>query len=122
MIASIDLHALKKVNDQMGHSAGDSLICHTADHIARVFPGKCYRIGGDEFVVIDTELEESAFRKAIATMKENMAQEGISVSVGISWRCSRCNIKEQFDEADRQMYQTKATFYSLHDNDRRREH
>lgn len=121
-IASIDLNGLKKVNDQMGHSAGDSLICHTADHIARVFPGKCYRIGGDEFVVIDTELEESAFRKAIATMKENMEKEGISVSVGISWRCSRCNIKEQFDEADRQMYQTKATFYSLHDNDRRREH
>lgn len=59
--------------DQMGHSAGDSLIRHTADHIDRVFPGRCYRIGGDEFVAIDTELEESAFQKAISTMKENMA-------------------------------------------------
>ena len=73
-------------------------------------------------MVIDTELEKSAFRKAIFTMKENMAQAGVSVSVGISWRGSRCSKKEQFDEADRQMYQTKAIFYSSHNNDRRQEH
>ena len=60
-VASIDLNGLKNVNDQMGHSAGDSLIRCTADHIGRVFPGRSYRIGGDEFLVIDTELEESAF-------------------------------------------------------------
>lgn len=119
-VASIDLNGLKKVNDQMGHSAGDRLIRCTADHITRVFPKKSYRIGGDEFVVIDTELEESAFRKAVSTMQANMAQDGISVSMGISWRCSRCNIKEQFDEADRLMYRAKAEFYSSYDNDRRR--
>lgn len=60
-VASINLNGLKNVNDQMGHSAGDSLIRCTADHIGRVFPGRSYRIGGDEFLVIDTELEESAF-------------------------------------------------------------
>ena len=119
-VASIDLNALKKVNDQMGHSAGDSLICCTADHIARVFPGRAYRIGGDEFLVIDTELEESVFRKAISAMQANMAQDGISVSTGISWRCGCCNIKEQFDEADRLMYRAKAEFYSSFNNDRRR--
>ena len=85
-----------------------------------MFPGKAYRIGGDEFAVIDTESEESAFQKATSTMQENMVQDGISVSLGISWRCSRCNIKEQFDEADRLMYRAKAEFYSSYDNDRRR--
>ena len=119
-VASIDLNGLKKVNDQMGHSAGDSLIRCTAGHIARVFPGRSYRIGGDEFLVIDTELEEIAFRKAISAMQANMAQDRISVSMGISWRHSRCNIKEQFDEADRLMYRAKAEFYSSSDNDRRR--
>ena len=62
-VASIDLNELKKVNDKMGHSAGDNLIRRAADHIARVFPGKAYRIGGDEFAIIDTESEESAFQK-----------------------------------------------------------
>lgn len=119
-VTSIDLNGLKKVNDQMGHSAGDRLICCAADHIARAFPGKSYRIGGDEFLVIDTELDESTFRKAISVMQANMAQEGISVSMGISWRCSHCNIKEQFDEADGLMYRAKAEFYSLYENDRRR--
>ena len=119
-LASIDVNGLKKINCQMGHSAGDSLICCTAKHIARVFPGRSYRIGGDEFLVIDTELDESAFRKALSIMRANMAQDGISVSVGISWRCGCCNIKEQFDEADRLMYRAKAEFYSSYDNDRRR--
>lgn len=119
-VASIDLNGLKKVNDQMGHSAGDNLICCTADHIAHVFPGKSYRIGGDEFLVIDTELDENAFRKALSVMQVNMEQDGISVSMGISWRCGHCNIKEQFDEADRLMYQAKAQFYSLYENDRRK--
>ena len=119
-VATIDLNGLKKVNDQMGHSAGDSLIRRTAEHIAHVFPGKAYRIGGDEFLVIDTELGEGAFRKNVSDMQEKMAQDGISVSLGISWRCSRCSIKEQFDEADRLMYRAKAEFYSSYDNDRRR--
>lgn len=119
-VAAIDLNGLKQVNDRKGHRTGDILICRTANHIACMFPGRCYRIGGDEFVVIDTELEEDAFRKAITTMKENMEQDDISVSIGISWKGSHCNIEEQFDEADRQMYQAKAAFYSSHDTDRRK--
>lgn len=117
-VACIDLNGLKKVNDQKGHSAGDGLIRRTADHIACVFPGRCYRIGGDEFVVIDTESEEPAFRDAISTLKANLAQDGVSVSVGLSWRSGCCNIKEQFDEADRQMYRAKARFYSSYEHDR----
>lgn len=119
-VAAIDLNGLKPVNDRGGHSAGDSRIRCTANHIAAVFAGKCYRIGGDEFVVIDTELEEGAFQEAIAAMKKKMEQDDISVSVGISWRKSHCEIEEQFDEADRQMYQEKAAFYSLQNHDRRK--
>lgn len=119
-IAAIDLNGLKQVNDHKGHRIGDNLICRTANHISHMFADKCYRIGGDEFVVIDTELKEDAFREAIATMKKNMEQDNISVSVGISWKCDHCDIEEQFDEADRQMYQAKATFYSSREHDRRK--
>lgn len=119
-MAAIDLNGLKQVNDQKGHRTGDNLICCTANHIAYMFAEKCYRIGGDEFIIIDTELDEDAFRQAIATLKENMEQDGISVSIGISWRGSNCNIEEQFDEADRKMYQAKAIFYSSRDTDRRK--
>lgn len=60
-VAAIDLNGLKRVNDRMGHSAGDHLICRAANHIASMFAGRCYRIGGDEFVVIDSKMEEEAF-------------------------------------------------------------
>lgn len=119
-VVAIDLNGLKQVNDRKGHRTGDNLICRTANHIACMFTGRCYRIGGDEFVVIDTELEEEALQKAISTMKKNMEQDGISVSIGISWRGNHCNIEEQLDEADKQMYQAKAAFYSSHDTDRRK--
>ena len=65
-------------------------------------------------------MERDAFREAIAAMKNDMKKDGISVSVGISWRDSHCNVEEQLDEADRQMYQAKAIFYSSRDNDRRK--
>lgn len=119
-MAAIDLNGLKQVNDHKGHRAGDRLICRTAEHITNIFAGRCYRIGGDEFVVVDTELEEGAFRNAIAAMKTDMERDGISVSVGISWRESHCNSEEQFDEADRQMYRAKTAFYTSGDTDRRK--
>ena len=85
-----------------------------------MFAGECYRIGGDEFAVIDNKLEEEAFRKAVAAAKESMEQDGISVSIGVSWRGGDCSIKEQLDEADRQMCRAKAEFYSSQEHDRRK--
>lgn len=109
-MAVIDLNELEEINDPMGHCAGDSLICRTAKHIAGEFTGSCYRIDGDEFVVIDSELEKEAFRAAVGAAKKNMEQDGISVSTDISWRDGRCSVEEQFDEADRQMDQEKLRF------------
>lgn len=111
-IAYIDLNELKKINDKMGHSAGDNLIRCTAYHITYIFPEKAYRIGGDEFVIIDTELDEDQFTKAISKMKENIKNDGIKISLGISWRDKNCNIKQQCDEADSQMYKEKAIYYN----------
>lgn len=57
----IDLNGLKKVNDEYGHEAGDFLIQKVAKNISKVFYGNIYRIGGDEFVVISTEIKEKLF-------------------------------------------------------------
>ncbi|MGN1393783.1 MAG: diguanylate cyclase domain-containing protein [Succinivibrionaceae bacterium] len=54
-IFAIDLNYLKKMNDTLGHSAGDALIKDCANclraSVAGIIENRIYRIGGDEFIV-----------------------------------------------------------------------
>ena len=119
-IAYFDLNGLKAVNDRLGHSAGDNLLYRTAAHILRVFDQQAYRIGGDEFVVVDDQRDESRFREAVDAVCKSMAQNGISCAVGLSWQSPSENVEEQFNQADHLMYREKRRFYSIQGNDRRK--
>ena len=118
-IACFDLNGLKETNDRMGHSAGDELLCKVAGELRKVFGDKAYRIGGDEFVVVDDTLEETAFQDAVRAAEEGMAAVGICCSVGASWRAGPVCVREQLDEADRRMYEAKRRYYSVQAHDRR---
>lgn len=57
----IDMDRLKKINDTLGHDAGDQLICFVASQIAKRYPqNSLARLGGDEFAcfVKDTDREQ----------------------------------------------------------------
>ena len=110
-VACFDLNGLKEWNDKMGHPAGDELIRKTALHIASVFPDKTYRIGGDEFVVLDDEKSEESFRASVARVLARMEENHIGISAGLSWRSEGCNVWTQYEEADRLMYREKQAFY-----------
>jgi diguanylate cyclase (GGDEF)-like protein len=49
----VDLDRFKPVNDIHGHSAGDAVLCHTADRLKAALPAGAMaaRLGGDEFAV-----------------------------------------------------------------------
>lgn len=119
-LAYFDLNGLKKVNDTFGHRAGDELILRIAGHIRRIFDGKAYRIGGDEFLIIEREMDEETFLSSVRFICKNMEQDGISVSTGICWESSCTDILEQFERADKLMYEEKRRFYSIRARDRRR--
>lgn len=55
-----DIDHMKQINDTYGHHAGDQVILLAAQCIHEVFgySGDCYRIGGDEFCVIQTSSED----------------------------------------------------------------
>ena len=119
-VVCLDLNGLKEWNDRYGHIAGDALLHRTALHIAEVFPGKAYRVGGDEFVVLDDERSEAEFQAAVAQLRTALRQDRISISVGSCWRGEKCRVWEQCDEADKLMYQEKKEFYRGSDKVARR--
>ncbi len=53
-VIDFDLNNLKYTNDTYGHSVGDAYIKSCATIIYEIFNGigKCYRVGGDEFVTL----------------------------------------------------------------------
>lgn len=118
-VAYFDVNGLKATNDKRGHKAGDELIRRVADHLGSRFPGMTYRIGGDEFVVVDADCDEDAFANGVAQACEALARDGISIAVGISWRAAGGDARDQFEEADRLMYEDKANHYREARNDRR---
>ena len=110
-VACFDLNGLKEWNDRYGHAAGDDLIRRTACCINAAFPQKAYRIGGDEFVVLDREHNEADFHAAMAHARALLEKEHISISAGLCWRAQECDAWLQCEEADRLMYLEKREFY-----------
>lgn len=58
----LDLDQFKKVNDTLGHDAGDRVLADAAERLAGLFRRQdtVARIGGDEFVIVLEDLENDA--------------------------------------------------------------
>ncbi len=54
VLVLVDIDHFKKVNDTLGHHAGDQLLAQVADRLKSELDGKGYlaRIGGDEFIML----------------------------------------------------------------------
>lgn len=110
------MNGLKKVNDEYGHEAGDFLIQKFAKNISKVFYGNTYRIGGDEFVVISTEIKKETFLEKMTSLKELMIRDQLNVSIGSLWKEETDDLEEMMKIADTLMYQEKEAYYRLHGN------
>lgn len=116
-LVMFDLNRLKHINDTYGHSAGDKLIQSAADCIQKHFLtlGKCYRIGGDEFVVILKDFSEQSIDKILKEFRRSVAEadagnpEGLSISAGYaSGPAEGADFAYQLlDRADQYMYAKK---------------
>ena len=72
-VGCFDLNGLKQTNDALGHSAGDVLIQQMAARLEAQFPGQVYRIGRDEFLVLDSLRDRQAFQAAVPVGMEGQA-------------------------------------------------
>lgn len=105
----IDIDGLHDFNNSHGHDEGDKLIKCIADNIRSVWGSEdSFRIGGDEFVVFLFDWDTSILEKEIAILKDNIAKNNYSVSVGSS-RDSLQNIELEYliKDAEKMMYAEK---------------
>ncbi|MCM1579070.1 MAG: GGDEF domain-containing protein, partial [Ruminococcus sp.] len=112
-----DINNLKYVNDNIGHAAGDKLIISASEVITKVFSGKgkCYRIGGDEFVCVcdaeyDIEETDKIFTEEIERYNR---EENTGFPLVIAYGAYVCRGSEDIhgaiETADKRMYECKTS-------------
>lgn len=106
-----DVNGLKKINDSLGHEAGDALIMSVAEKITAVFPeAKWYRFGGDEFVILSFDKTEDTFNDKLKRLA-GLWEEGCSASIGSVWLKRAKDIEKSVAVADEMMYVDKNSYY-----------
>ena len=121
-VASLDMNGLKRMNDTLGHYAGDEALVSIAGCMKAV-SGRdifAYRIGGDEFVILFFGMKEDDVTAAISRVRENIVKAGCSVSAGCVMREKGSDLEETIRESDSKMYADKAEYYRSSGHDRRR--
>lgn len=115
----IDLDNFKPINDSAGHSVGDEVLKIVARRLQSHTRSAdiCARIGGDEFMVIATQLEDENQARVIAEKLRSYVTEVIHIggrnyylgaSIGISlYPYHGSSLPQLIQNADSAMYQAK---------------
>jgi diguanylate cyclase (GGDEF)-like protein len=116
----LDLDGFKPINDRFGHVVGDQALQEVARRLIAVLrqSDTLARVGGDEFVLLATDLEgsgENSVRilasRCIAVLAEPLLLGQIrctlGVSIGIALCGGRCGPERLLVAADQAMYQAK---------------
>ena len=115
-----DVNGLKKINDTLGHKAGDEYIRKACTMVCDIFQhSPIYRIGGDEFVALLTG-RDYYIRKELLTKLHDLSVDHISeneavVSGGLSVYdpAKDHSLHDIFQRADERMYEEKKLLKSL---------
>lgn len=120
-VASLDMNGLKALNDSRGHQAGDDALKKIGQRLIDLTNREtsAYRIGGDEFAILFFHGDEEKIAEMEKKIKESVASDGYSVSVGYALCSKDRSLNETVGEADRLMYEDKAKYYQTSGIDRR---
>ncbi len=117
-IIVMDVDGLKWVNDNFGHSAGDDLLKRVSGLLRSSFRPEdmVARMGGDEFVVILPETDETTALMAVQRLESVIIKHNelfppdqtLGLSIGFSTGNQDCLLTEIFKQADQAMYLNKS--------------
>lgn len=119
LVIYIDLDNFKYINDLHFHKIGDEVLKHVSKRIKDIARSSdiCTRIGGDEFIVICTQIKSldditkiSIKYHNLLNFKLNLYEVSLSISasVGVSvYPIDGNSLQELIDKADKAMYESK---------------
>ena len=118
-LVTIDLDDFKRVNDTLGHSTGDHVLCRVAEMgLSEIREVDLFaRVGGEEFALLlpDTSLEEARavaerFREKVAkaVISTDRGRVSITLSAGVATVSPRVeDLDDLLKLADRALYRAK---------------
>ena len=113
-----DVDDMKRVNDQMGHAAGDAVLTKVAETLVRESRASDVvgRLGGDEYAVILTQADAQTAAAKAASLAQAVAAElvewqgkrlSVTLSYGVHTFAGGEAVEQALDAADRAMYARK---------------
>lgn len=112
-----DLNGLKMINDNYGHKIGDLLIKETGNLLNKYSSENIIisRIGGDEFSMVLTDVNESDVLDLVNNIKNDIIEynkdsKEVELNMSIGYSTSPCSIgfmNDIFVVADQNMYRSK---------------
>jgi len=115
-----DVNGLKRINDTLGHKAGDKYICCSCNMLCEYFAhSPVFRIGGDEFVILlegrDYKSRNEIIDDINRVIEENIGTDSVVISLGLAEYNSETdkNIHDVFKRADALMYERKKQLKSM---------
>jgi diguanylate cyclase len=120
VVLMIDVDGFKRVNDSLGHAAGDRLLTAVAHRLCSALrPGELMvRVGGDEFATLVTDAAgvgdgAAVAERLLAALAAPLQFEGRSIQIGVSigvagWTGQGRDPDDLLRNADVAMYAAKA--------------
>lgn len=115
-ILMLDVDHLKKINDSLGHAAGDEALRQVAGVLREALRDEdvIARIGGDEFAVLLPGVDAGGAQRALLRVRDhlNHNHDGaqsllLEISLGSATGEEGCALCEVFKRADKAMYRNK---------------
>lgn len=117
-VAMCDVDHFKAINDEFGHGAGDHVLKQIASSLTEYVRRNdiVARWGGEEFLVIFSEIKLTAARIVAERLRGRLANmpqvdggpEKISVSIGLAMLGPGINAETLIEQADQALYRAKA--------------
>lgn len=111
-VGFLDLNGLKWINDNLGHDMGNKALRRVCEILLKYIQKEyVYRISGDEFVIIWTDVEYPIFNAAAEQLKAALVEEKDIASFGFVWGAEE-DVGVAVRKAEQAMQAAKNKFYA----------